>query len=91
MILKAIILLRNKKVYIIQEKKYVIEDALTCKITLKCRLKFKILQLIQSIVKTNVCERDVEIQMQKVHFRIAEINARACGTYNIFQKCIFKR
>ena len=49
----------------------------TCEITLKCTLKFKILQLIQCIVETDnndICVRDVEIQMQKVHFRIAVVN-----------------
>ena len=48
----------------------------TCKITLKCILQFKILQLIQYIVETDnndVCVRDVETQMQKVHFRIADM------------------
>ena len=47
----------------------------TCKITLECTLKFKILRLIQSIVETDnndIRVRDVEIQMQKVHFRTAE-------------------
>ena len=42
----------------------------------KCKLKFKILQLIPSIVETDnndVCVRDVETQMQKVHFRIADM------------------
>ena len=46
----------------------------TCKITLKWTLKFKILQLIEFIVETDnndICVRDAEIQIQKVHFRIA--------------------
>ena len=44
----------------------------TRKITLKCILKFKILQLIQRIVETDnndVCVRYVEIKMQIVVFR----------------------
>ena len=45
----------------------------TCKITLKCTLRFKMLQLIQCIVVTDnndVCVRDVVIQMQMVPFKI---------------------
>ena len=52
----------------------------TCEITLKCKLKFKILQLIQCIAETDnndVCVRDVEIQMQIVVFRIGVISLSA--------------
>ena len=51
----------------------------TCKITLKCTLKFKILQSIQCTVEAennDVCVRDVVIQMQMVPFKIGEKSAR---------------
>ena len=45
-------------------------------ITLKCILKFEILQLIQCFVKTDnndVCVRDVDIKMQMIFSRSAKI------------------
>ena len=49
----------------------------TCKITSKCTLKFKILQLIQCIVETDnndVYVRDVDIQIQMVSLRTSDKN-----------------